>query len=291
MHTAPAPLRLKTALGNHPHVAPLKDGSVRSDLVELECIEIAPLPLAFRRMLREGDLDLSEMAVCSHLLGVDAGCPITALPIPLWSRYPHDNLLCPLDATLAGPAGLQGKCVGVRSYAQTSGVWVRGILQAVYGVDLDSIRWITLEDAHVESFVDPANASRAQAGVRLRDLMQRGEVQAIMGERDIDPAGVRTVIPASDPASRTWFTHQRIEPVHHILSARLELFHGRPWLAAELARMFAQARQKALDSGAAAVPVYGLEENRRSLDAILGFSHDQKLTRRRYPVDDIFKAA
>jgi 4,5-dihydroxyphthalate decarboxylase len=283
-------LHLRTALGNHPHVAPLKDGRVKSLLIELECIEIAPLPAAFRRMLREGDLDLSEMAVASHLLGVDAGRPITALPIPLWSRFPHNNLLCPLDSGLRGPTDLAGKRVGVRSYAQTSGVWVRGVLQTVYGVDLDRITWITLEDAHVETFVDPVNAIRAQPGTRLRDLLQSGDVQAIMGERDIDPAGVCTVIPDADAASQAWSASRRIDPIHHILTARRELFDGRPWLAAELMRMFEEARLVAQGAGPVVVPPYGLEANRHSLDTILGFSHDQKLTTRRYSADEIFMA-
>lgn len=284
-------LKLRAALGNHPHVIPLKDRRVTSRLVELEFVEFAPLPAAFRHMLREDDLDLSEMAVASHLLGYDAGRPITALPIPLWGRLPHCNLLCPTDSRILAPRDLANTRVGVRSYAQTSGVWVRGILQSAYGVDPETIVWLTLEDAHVAEFVDPPNTMRSPPGARLRDLLDAGEVQAIMGEREIDPAGVRTVIADAEAAGTAWAAKNRIEPIHHIVSIRRSLFDGRPWLAAELMRMFDTARLVAQGAGPSSVPAYGLEPNRRSLDMILGFSFDQKLTRRRYPVDEIFVAA
>ncbi|HEY0295409.1 MAG TPA: ABC transporter substrate-binding protein [Bordetella sp.] len=284
-------LHLRAALGDHAHVAPLKDGRVTSPLLEWEFIEFKPLPAAFRRLLREGDLDLSEMAVASHLLGLDAGRPITALPIPLWGRLPHGNLLCLRDSPIRTPRDLEGRRVGVRSYAQTSGVWVRGILQTAYGVDPDRITWVTLEDAHVAEFADPPNAIRAAPGARLRDLLQAGEVQAIMGEREIDPAGVRTVIPDAEAAGRAWAASQRIDPIHHIVTLRRELLAGRPWLAAELMHLFEQARRVAQGDGPAATPDYGLAPNRRSLDAILDYSYAQQLTRRRYAADDIFVAA
>ena len=41
---------------------------------------------------------------------------------------------------------LAGKRVGVRSYAQTTGLWIRGVLRHEYGVDLDKVTWMTLGD-------------------------------------------------------------------------------------------------------------------------------------------------
>jgi 4,5-dihydroxyphthalate decarboxylase len=287
LHTA---LRLRTALGNHAYVAPLKDGRVKSALIELDIVEMTPLPSAFRRMLREGDLDLCEMAMASHVLGVDAGRPITALPIPLWGRLPQCNLLCPAASSIRGPKDLEGQRVGVRAYAQTSGVWVRGILASAYGVDTESITWVTQEDAHVAEFIDPPNVERAAAGPTLRELMNAGELQAIMGEREIDPAGVRTVIPDADAAGQAWAAQVDVEPVHHILTLRRDLMIARPWLASELLRMFEEAVLVAQGAGPRPVPAYGLQANRRSFDMILGFCHDQKISRRRYTAGEIFVA-
>ncbi|MCK5911282.1 MAG: hypothetical protein KAG62_15155, partial [Caulobacter sp.] len=164
-----------------------------SPRLALEFVEFSPLPNAFRRMIREGDLDVSEMALVSHLLACDHGRQLGALAVPLWSRLPHANLVCRADSTLDGPKDLEGRRVGVRAYAQTSGVWVRGVLKSEYGFDLDRISWVTMEDAHVPEYVDPPGVARATQG-KLRDLLIDGRLTAIMGEREIDPSGVRTVI-------------------------------------------------------------------------------------------------
>src|SRR5262245_54870219 len=130
------PLVLRTAVGKHEHVQPLKDGSVTSERLKLEFQEFDPLPKAFRTMVRGDDLDVSEMALTTHLVAYDLGRKITGLPIPLWRRLHHDNLVCAAGSSLEGPKALEGQRVGVRAYTQTTGVWIRGILKTEYGVDL-----------------------------------------------------------------------------------------------------------------------------------------------------------
>ena len=180
-------LILRTALGKHDHVKPLKDGSIQSDRVRLELVEFDPLPKAFRHMVRGGDLDVSEMALTTHLLAHHFRKPLTALPLPLWRRLHHSNLVCASGSTIAGPKDLEGKKVGVRAYSQTTGVWIRGILASQYGVDLNRITWVTMEDAHVAEYQDPPGVVRHTGGTSLRDLLLSGELAAIMGERDVDP--------------------------------------------------------------------------------------------------------
>ena len=41
----------------------------------------------------------------------------------------HGALVCRRDSPLRGPADLVGRRIGVRAWSQTTGVWVRGILQ------------------------------------------------------------------------------------------------------------------------------------------------------------------
>src|ERR1043166_7047720 len=168
-------LRLRTALGKYAYIAPLRDGRVTSSRVELEFVDIEPLPKAFRQMVRGEDLDVAEMAVVTHLLAHHFGRPIHGIAIPLWSRLPHTNLVCPIDSDIGSPRDLNGKAVGVRAYAQTSGVWVRGVLKSEYGVDLSSILWGTMEDAHLPEYVDPPNTRRYVAPPALRELMMQGE--------------------------------------------------------------------------------------------------------------------
>jgi 4,5-dihydroxyphthalate decarboxylase len=158
------PIVLRTALGKHEHVKPLRDCTVTSHRVRLEFIDFDPLPNAFRRMVRNLDLDVCEMALTTHALAHHFGKPIAGLPIPLWRRLHHANLVCAAGSPVRGPNDLQGRKVGVRAYSQTTGVWIRGILRSEYGVDLDSITWVTMEDAHVSEYRDPPNAVRNTTG-------------------------------------------------------------------------------------------------------------------------------
>jgi len=284
------PLVLKTALGKHAHVAPLKDGRVTSTRVTLQFHEFEPLPEAFRTMVRGGDLDISEMAVVTHLLAHHFGKPLTGIAIPLWSRLPHVNLVCTSASDVDGPKALEGRLSGVRAYAQTSGVWVRGILGHDYGVDLGTMRWLTMEDAHLTEYEDPAFCTRNAGGKGLRQLMIEGELASIMGERVVDPSGIRTVIADAEAAAHDWIARNGHGAINHILSVKTDLLRQHVWLAAELFRMFNEAREIAIGDGAEAPPVYGVTSCRASLQMCLDFSAEQQITPRRYAVDDMFAA-
>jgi 4,5-dihydroxyphthalate decarboxylase len=280
-------LILRTALGKHDHVKPLKDGSIQSDRVRLELVEFDPLPKAFRHMVRGGDLDVSEMALTTHLLAHHFRKALTALPLPLWRRLHHSNLVCASGSTIAGPKDLEGKKVGVRAYSQTTGVWIRGILASQYGVELDKITWVTMEDAHVAEYQDPPGVVRHTGGKSLRDLLLSGELAAIMGERDVDPNNIRPVIADADAAGEKWSRETGIFPVNHVVSVRTALLQSHPWLGDELMRMFEAARVK---SGVRTLP-YGLEPNRAAMQMLLDFAANQRLTPRTYRVDELFPKA
>lgn len=285
------PLVLRTALGKHDHVKPLWDGTITSDRVSLELVEVDPLPKAFRQMVRTLDFDMCEMALTTHALAHRFAKPITALPIPLWQRLHHGNLVCAANSNLRGPQDLAGKRVGVRAYSQTTGVWIRGILESEYGLDLDSVTWVTMEDAHVAEYQDPPNVIRAEKGKGLRDLLFSGEIVAIMGERNVDPSDIRSVIPDADEAAAAWADRTGIFPVNHIVAVKTELLAQHPWLADELMSLFARAKEASEASRADATGEtypYGLEPNRRSMQMLLDFAARQNLTPRAYGVDELF---
>jgi 4,5-dihydroxyphthalate decarboxylase len=282
------PLRLRTALGKHDHVKPLRDGRVTSSRIVLEFVDIEPLPKAFRQMVRGDGLDVSEMAVVTHLLAHHFGKPIKGIAIPLWSRLPHTNLVCPTDSIVRQPSDLNGTKVGVRAYAQTSGVWVRGVLASEYGVDLGSIIWGTMEDAHLSEYTDPANTHRYSAPPALRDLMMQGEFAAIMGERIVDPAGIRPLVPDATAAALDWIARSGIHPINHILTVKNDVAAASPWLPEELMDMFTRAREIAIADGAEAPPLYGFEKNNTSLQLCMQFSADQRITPHVYDVNEMF---
>jgi len=281
-------LTLRIALGKHDHVAPLRDGRVTSPRIDLEFVDIEPLPKAFRQFVNGDDLDVSELAVVTHLLAHRFGRPIKGIAIPLWSRLPHTNLVCATDGPIEKPSDLNGRTVGVRAYGQTSGVWVRGILASDYGVDLGGITWGTMEDAHLPEYEDPANTIRYTAPPGLRDLMMEGEFAAIMGERVVDPSGIRTVIPDAEQTALDWIARTGIQPINHVLAVRNAVVDANPWLPAELYELFDRARAIAVAEGATEPPPYGLEASRSSLQLCNRFSAEQRIAPHEIPVDEMF---
>jgi 4,5-dihydroxyphthalate decarboxylase len=299
------PLVLRIAIGNYDQVRPLKDGSVTSDRLRLDFVEVDPLNRAFRQMLRDWAFDVCEMALATHAVAHRFNKPVSALPIVLHRGFHHGALHCALNSRLDGPAALAGKRIGVRSYSQTTGVWVRGILQAEYGVDPDKVTWVVVEDSHVAEYRDPPNVELAADGKTLGGMVKSGEIDAAIGLRKIDPAEVRPVIPNADKAAFDWYRKTGVYPANHAMVVKREMLAAHPWLGAELLTLFEKAKAAAYRKNPVKPPAdpdrarlmaqiggdplpYGIAANRASIDMLLGFCTQQKLTERTYRIDELF---
>jgi 4,5-dihydroxyphthalate decarboxylase len=284
---------LRTAIGRYPHVLPLWQGEAASERVAFDLVGVDPLPPAFRRMVRDLEFDLCEMALTTYAQAAACDKPLVGLPIPLWRNFHHAALICRRDSGLRGPAELAGRKVGVRAYSQTTGVWVRGILEDEYGLDPESVTWVTSEDAHVAEYRDPPNVQRAAPGTGLLELLMTGEIDAAIGLRTADPAAVRTVIPDAEAAALDWYRRTGVSPVNHVVVLKRDLAAQHPWLAAEIMSLFERAKGLARQrSGTAEGPdthPYGLAPNRRSMQMLLDFSARQKLTPRAYRAEELFE--
>src|SRR5687768_1783895 len=139
-------MRLRTLLGNHPGTAALKNGSIRSDLVEFDFAAYSPTNKGFKPMVREAAFDVSEMAIVTFLMAKSFGKPMVLLPDVVLARFQHGHALYSAKAGKLAPRDLNGKRVGIRSFTTTTGAWLRGILANDCGVDLDSIDWVTFEE-------------------------------------------------------------------------------------------------------------------------------------------------
>src|SRR5216684_7793141 len=115
--------KLSIVLGRHGQVEDLRAKSVPVDNYELEFIDVKRMPDAYRDMARSQPYDICEMAPTSYLTAVAAGAPITALPLPMTRRFRHTGFQRPAASDLRTPKDIEGRRVGVRTYAVTAGVW------------------------------------------------------------------------------------------------------------------------------------------------------------------------
>ena len=243
-----SPLVLRSLLDTYGHTACLKDRTVASPRLAFDFDEVRPIYDGFSRTVGTGDFDLSELAVVLWLQVQSRGTPWMLLPIGLLNRFHHGSIVHNVDRGLRSPGDLAGRTVGVRAYTQTTAVWVRGLLRREFRVDLDSVRWITFEDAHDPDHRDPPNVSRAARGENLDSMLLDGRLDAAIVAR-VRPAGprIRDLIPDAEAAALAWHARTGILPINHVLVVRRQLVDDHPWLLAELAGLFRDCRARYLE--------------------------------------------
>ncbi len=198
-----APTTLRIAIGDYPHTLPLKRGEITSPWLKLDFVEVKPMHKAFKPMVREHAFDASEMALVTVLQAKIYNKGLTLLPAAMLARFQHGTVLHNVERGPLSPADLAGKRIGVRSYTQTTGIWIRGILQNDYGVDFSGVQWVTFEDGHLAEFPDPPGVIRAGADKDITQMLIDGEIDAaIYGAAMPKDPRLQSVIPDPDAAGR-----------------------------------------------------------------------------------------
>lgn len=284
------PVKLHTLLGDNASTASLKSGAVKSPLIVFDFEEHEQVHHAFKPMVREGRFDWGELAIVTFLQAKFYGKPLVLVPAVIGARFQHHCVAYNSEHATLSPKDLEGKRIGVRSYSQTTGAWIRGILQNDYGVDPGKVRWVCFEDAHLAEYRDPDNVERVPKGKKLTQMLFDGEVDAAMLGNDMpkDPR-IKTVIPDPKKDARDWYDRQRVVPMNHMVVVREELSRQRPDVVRELYRLLLESRDldtKPVD-GIQMRP-FGVEALRGSLETIIAYAHQQKIIGRRLSVDELF---
>jgi 4,5-dihydroxyphthalate decarboxylase len=274
-------IRLRTLLGDHPCTAALKNGSIKSELVTLDFADYSPTHKGFKPMVREQAFHVSEMAIVTYLMARSFGKPMVLLPNVVMARFQHAYAFYNAKLGTLTPAGLNHKRVGVRSFTTTTGAWLRGILANDYGVDLDSIRWVTFEDAHVAEFRD--TTARAPRGRQIVQMLLDGELDAVLGEKAEHP-DLKPLFPDVVAEEKSWFTKHGVVPINHMVVVGEALSAQHPDAVREVFRML----QQSADIAPAESPRFSADEMRRSLQLVTRYAVQQGLIPRELAVDELF---
>src|SRR6266436_2093377 len=229
-------MRLRTLLGDHPGTSALKNGSIKSDLVTLDFAEYSPTNKGFKPMVRDGAFDVSAMAIVTYLMAKSFGKPMVLLPNVVLARFQHAYAVYRADLGTLTPRDLEGKRVGIRSFTTTTGAWLRGILANDYGVDLDSIDWVTFEDAHVAEFQD--TTARAPQGKQIVQMLLDGELDAVLGEKSDHP-DLKPLFADVAAEEKAWFEKHKVVPINHMVVVSRTLSDQHPDVVREVHRLLA----------------------------------------------------
>jgi 4,5-dihydroxyphthalate decarboxylase len=283
-------LNLRTNLADYPNTRALKEGRIASDLVRLD-FSAAPKSAhdGFKPMVRDNAFDAGELAIVTYLQARIHGKPFVMLPVPVLGRFQHHCLGYNRELGHLEPKDIEGRTVGVRTYTQTTGLWVRGILQHEYGVDIDKVKWMTVGEGHLAEYRDPPNCARLPAGASLPKLMLEGELAAaIMGLEMPDDPRIATLIPEPHAAAQRWYEREGLIPINHVFVVREALSRERPDVVREIFRMLLESRAQAPAEALKTLPPLGLEANRKGLALAIDWAYEQKIIPRRMSVDELF---
>jgi 4,5-dihydroxyphthalate decarboxylase len=279
---------LRTNLADYATTKAMMDGRVKSDLVDLSYCGPTPAHNGFKAMIRENAFDAGELAIVTYLQAKAYDKPFVLLPTPMSGRFQHHCAGFNIDFGHLDPKDIEGRQVGVRSYAQTTGLWVRGILRHEYGVDLDKVTWMTLNDGHLAEYGDPANCVRLPKGSDIPRMMLEGQLAAaLLGEDMPKDPRVRTLVPRAHDAAKAWYAREGFVPINHMFVVHADLSRNRPDIVREIYRMIVESRKLA-DGLPAAFPPIGLEANRKGLQTAIDWALDQKIIPRKMTVDELF---
>jgi 4,5-dihydroxyphthalate decarboxylase len=282
-------LTLRANLSAHPVTRAIVDGRVRSDIVQLDCCGPSPAHRGFKSMLREDIYDAGEIALATFLQAKIHGKPYVMLPVPILGRLQHHCAVYSAALGTLTPKDIEGKRVGVRAYSQTTGLWMRGILRHEYGVDLDKVTWVTVEEGHVAEYQDPANCERLNNGKSIAQSMLDGELAAaLLGAPDMPKgAAIHTLVPDAHDAAKAWYAREGLVPINHMFVVHASVSRQHPEAVRALYRMFVESRALAEDTPSPFPPI-GLEANRKNLQLAIDWAFDQHVIERKLSVDELF---
>jgi 4,5-dihydroxyphthalate decarboxylase len=307
-------LELTLACGRYDRTQALIDGRVAPEGVDLTFIPLRPGE-TFWRMLNHGEFDASEMSLSSYtILRSEGDTRFIAIPVFPSRVFRHSAVYVRADCTIERPEDLTGKRIGVGDYQMTAAVWVRGFLAHEYGVRPEDVSWVVGNPIRAIKPPEGVRLDVLRADTTLEEMLERGEIDALVSVMIPKALGttIRRLFREPRKVEAAYYAKTRIFPIMHTLVLKTDLYERKPWLAVSFYRAFCRARDLAYahmyDTDALTVSLpwviddveetraifgreiwdYSVAGSRPTLDALVAYLDEQKLSRRRMSVEELF---
>ncbi len=270
----------------------------------------------------EEDADAWDCGFAARVRAYAQSLPHISIPAFPNRKFRLAYIFVNSKAGIESPKDLKGKRVGIMQWDNTAGVWARGALQHYYGVDLTRINWLAPR-VKKEGVAQGIRIEKLEGGddadALLDGLLVEGQLDAVIGPN------VLPSISARDPRTRRLFRDYRAEeqayfkktgifPTSHIVTLKQSFVDRHPNAPVALLKAFRKSRDEAfrrLDGPdpqvivyswmAAAVAeqrelmgenywAYNVENNRRVLEAMTQYAHEQGLSPNRIDYQTFFHA-
>src|SRR5262249_14583579 len=251
-------------------------------------------------------------------------CPFVAIPVFPSRAFRHGFIAVHRKAGIKTPKDLEGKRVGVPLLTMTAAIYINGLLQHEYGVDVGKVHWVqgamNTGGAHgsptVLPLLKPLPVEQNTSNKSMSDLIEERAVDATLGTSL--PAAIRTnpdvvrLFPDYVELEKAFYKRTRIYPIMHLVAIRKQLYERYPFIATSLYNAFCESKKIALEKmfNLRALRYmtpflmrdideiyelfdgdpwpYGIEPNRPTLEAFVTYLVDQSLIGAPVSVDDLF---
>ena len=310
-------LPLTFACGDYDTHKALQDGRVKPDGIDLTILTDMDSSTRHWRFLRNREFDIAECSCSSYIVARGQGLPFRAIPVFPHRRFRHGFVFINTKKGIAKPADLIGKKIGVKSFQVTAVHWLRGILESEYGVPHKSLDWYAELDEDIE-FVPPPGLKLTRLGhsQSVETMLAEGALDAVLHSDLIEPflakdPRVARLFPDHKAEEIAYFRKTGIFPIMHVVAIRAEIVEAHPWIAINLYNALERAKALAMQrmENPRMVPLAWQREaweeqldvlgpdpwengltprNRNTLETLVRYSHEQGLTARLMPLDELF---
>lgn len=319
---------LRVGFSPNPRLAPLLDGEVRVEGVDLQ-FEFGSPGVMFHRHLQDDAFDVFEFSLSDYLITQERATGDkwnwTGLPIFLSKAFPFIGTQVHPDSGIDDPKDLAGKRFGVPDFTMTAALWLRAMLKELYGIAAHDLEWFNGRT--------PATSHAALLGIdkepppgieihflkredQLAAMLQAGEIDAGWGSsgqmlQSDEPSGLHPLF--VDGGRRfigQFFAKTHFVPANHLVAIQRRLVDKEPWLPEALFEAFEQSKQEAYRRARSAQDTYllfpgddfdrqaemfgpdpfpsGLRANRRMVAMAANQSWEEGLTTHPAKPDDLF---
>jgi 4,5-dihydroxyphthalate decarboxylase len=318
-------LQLSFACGLYDRMQPLYTGEVTPDGIDLNFIAIdQPRPI-FDRMSGGQEFDVSEYSSSEFTQRfANKQCPFVAIPVFPSIAFRLGFIAVNRKSGIKNPKDLEGKRVGVPLYTMTAAIFINGMLHREFGVDLSKIHWMqsamNTAGSHGSPTVLPLlkkiSIEDNHSNKTLGQLLADGTVDATLGTSLPDEIrsnpDIARLFPDYVERDKDLYKRKGIYPIMHLVAIKKSVYERYPFVATSLYDAFVRSKKIALEKlfNLRAVRYmtpflmreiddiwevfngdpwpYGVEPNRRTLEALVTYQQDLGLISAPLKVDDLF---
>jgi 4,5-dihydroxyphthalate decarboxylase len=311
---------LTLAIGDYEHTRDLASGRVPVQGATLNVL-ILPPEEAFFRFTHFREWEVSEMSMGKYVsLRSQNDEDIIAIPVFPSRVFRHSMIYVREGGKIDRPEQLRGARIGVPEWAQTAVIYARGYLAHQVGVALDSVEWLQAgvnEAGRVEKVklkLPSGVRLRPEPGRSLNDMLLAGELDAVLSARPPRALGkgIRRLFSDYEAVEEAYFRETGVFPIMHVIVIKTDVLARHPWLAMNLYKAFDEAKRRSVerlsDITASHAPFawlapyadrmkalfgedfwpYGLEKNRKTLQAFVDFAFEQGVCHRKLALEELF---